>query len=165
MESTVITAGWRSPRLQKARISPNAAAVDTETKEKKLLTLKRPQVGRDLQQDTSLPLPTLKWGLGRGGSWLHPFWSLRYTACSWAPLGWSCLPSRCSITASSYDLAFPLQYCAHTEGGQDFRAVTEEKSRFIGQGYSIVPFPGHTNLKCLTTFSFTGLNFMYSNQF
>jgi len=35
MESTVITAGWQSPRLQKARISPNAAAVDTETKEKK----------------------------------------------------------------------------------------------------------------------------------
>lgn len=26
-------------------------------------------------------LPTLKWG----GSWLYPFWSLRYTACTWVP--------------------------------------------------------------------------------
>ena len=32
--------------------SPNAAAKDTEKKGEKLLTLGRPQVGRDLQQDT-----------------------------------------------------------------------------------------------------------------
>jgi len=34
----------------------------------------------------SLPLPTLKWGLGRDASWLHPCPSLRYIACTWAPL-------------------------------------------------------------------------------
>ena len=35
--------------------------------------------------------------------WLHPFWSLRYTACTWAPLGWPCLPTRYSVTGSSCD--------------------------------------------------------------
>jgi len=34
------------------RISSSAADMDAETKEKNLLTLGRPQVGRDLQQDT-----------------------------------------------------------------------------------------------------------------
>jgi len=60
----------------------------------------------------SPPLPTLKWlgGLGRGGSWLHPFLSFRYTACTWAPLGWPCLPTRCSITASGHNLTFPLHF-------------------------------------------------------
>ena len=55
------------------------------------------------------PLPSLKWGLGRDGSWLHPFQSLGSTACTWAPLGWPCLPTRCSITASGHDSAFLLQ--------------------------------------------------------
>jgi len=54
------------------------------------------------------PLPTLKWGLGRGGSWLHPFQALSCIACTWAPLGWPCLPTRCSISGSSHDLAFPV---------------------------------------------------------
>jgi len=36
--------------LQQVSISPSAA-VDAETKEKKLLTFRRPQVGRDFQQD------------------------------------------------------------------------------------------------------------------
>lgn len=44
----------------------------------------------------------------RGGSWLPPFWSLRSTACTWAPMGWPCLPTKYSITASSCDSAFPL---------------------------------------------------------
>lgn len=52
MENTVIIAGWQSPRLQQMRTSLNAAAVDSETKEENLLTLRRPQVGWDLQQDT-----------------------------------------------------------------------------------------------------------------
>ena len=56
------------------------------------------------------PLPTLKWGLGRGGSWLHPSQSFGCTAYSWALLGWPCLLTRCSITASSCDLAFLLHH-------------------------------------------------------
>jgi len=51
MESTVIVAEQHNPRLQKMRTSPNAPAVDTETKEEKLLTFRRPQVGSDLQGD------------------------------------------------------------------------------------------------------------------
>jgi len=47
-----------------------------------------------------------QWGLE--GSWLHPFWSLRCIACTWALLVWPCLPTRCSVTASGHDLAFPL---------------------------------------------------------
>jgi len=57
----------------------------------------------------SPPLTTLKWGLGRGGSWLHPFQSLRCIAYTWPPLGLPCLPTRCSIAVSDHDLAFPLQ--------------------------------------------------------
>lgn len=30
-------------------------------------------------------LLTLKWGVRRGVSWLHPFQSVRCTACTWAP--------------------------------------------------------------------------------
>ena len=45
-------AKWHNLRLQQMRTSPNAAAVDTETKEEKLLTFGRILVGRDLQQDT-----------------------------------------------------------------------------------------------------------------
>jgi len=52
MENTAKTAGWQSPRLQQVRRSPNAAAMDAETMEKKLLALGRALVGSDLQQDT-----------------------------------------------------------------------------------------------------------------
>jgi len=77
--------------------------------EKELLTFRRLQAHRDLQQEVpSPPVPTLKWGLGRGVSWLHPFQSLRCIAFTWAHLGWSCLPTRCSITGSGCDLAFLL---------------------------------------------------------
>ena len=58
----------------------------------------------------SPPLPTLKWGLGRDETRVHAFWSLRCIACTWAPLGWPCVPTRCSITVSSCDLAFPWLY-------------------------------------------------------
>mgnify|MGYP001853302158 CR=1 FL=1 len=49
MESTAIIAGWHNPRLQQMKTSPNAAAIDTETKEKNLLTFRMSLVGRDLQ--------------------------------------------------------------------------------------------------------------------
>jgi len=43
--------GWQSLWLQQMRTSPNAAAMDTEMEEKKLLTLGRSQVCGDLQRD------------------------------------------------------------------------------------------------------------------
>jgi len=51
MENTAITAGQQSSRLQQARINPSAAAIETKTKEKKLLTFRRPHIDRNLQQD------------------------------------------------------------------------------------------------------------------
>ena len=81
-------------------------------KGKKLLTLRRSTDKQASSERHPPPLPTLKWGLGRGGSWPHPFQSLRYIACTWTPQGWPCLPTRCSITVSGCDLAFPLQ-CYH----------------------------------------------------
>ena len=57
---------------------------------------------------SSSPLPTLKWGLGRGGSSLHRTCSCRGIAYTWAP--WPCLPTRCSITGSDHDLAFLLHH-------------------------------------------------------
>jgi len=51
-ENTAEIAGWQSQWLQQMRTSPNAAAVDAKTKEEKLLTSERSQVGKDLQRDT-----------------------------------------------------------------------------------------------------------------
>ena len=58
----------------------------------------------------SFSLPALKCGLGRGGSWLHSSRSLSSIACTWAPLGWPRLSTRCSITASRHDLHFHYIY-------------------------------------------------------
>ena len=44
----------------------------------------------------SPPQPIFKWGLG---------------SCTWAPLGWPCLPTSYSVTVSSHNLTFPLQEC------------------------------------------------------
>ena len=52
IESTAIAAQLYKPRLQQMKTRPNSAAVDTETKEENLLTITKPQVGRDLQRDT-----------------------------------------------------------------------------------------------------------------
>ena len=91
--------------------TPKCSSYKYRNEEKELLTFGRPQTDRNLQKEIpSPPLPTLKWGLGRGGSWLHPFWSLRSIACTWAPLGWPCLPTRCSIPVSAPDLAFSLHH-------------------------------------------------------
>ena len=51
MESTAITVEWHNARLQQTKTSPNAAAMDAETKEEKLLTSGRPPAARDHQQD------------------------------------------------------------------------------------------------------------------
>ena len=52
MESTATVAGWHNPRLQQMKTGLTTTAIDAETKEENLLTFKRPQAGRDLQQDT-----------------------------------------------------------------------------------------------------------------
>jgi len=51
VESIAIIVGWQSLWLQQMRTSPNAAAIDTEMKEKNLLTFGRPQIGKDLQEN------------------------------------------------------------------------------------------------------------------
>jgi len=91
------------------RICSNTTAIDTEIREKNYLPSEDLRYTGISSKIPLPPLPTLKWGLGRGASWIHLIWSLRNISCTWAPLGWPCLPTRCSITASSSDLAFPLQ--------------------------------------------------------
>lgn len=49
---TAIIVGWQSLWLEQMRTSPHATDIDTETKEQSSLNFGRPQVGRDLQQDT-----------------------------------------------------------------------------------------------------------------
>jgi len=48
MESTAVIAKWYNPRLQQMGTSPNTTTMDTETKEGKLLTFRRPQISKDL---------------------------------------------------------------------------------------------------------------------
>jgi len=64
-ESTAIKVGWQSPRIQQKRTNPNAV-IDTEMKEEKLLTSGRPQVGRDLQQNTLASTANPKMRSGKG---------------------------------------------------------------------------------------------------
>ena len=47
-------------------MSPNAATVDTETKEKKLFTLKKPQIDRNLQWDTLISTANPQMRSGKG---------------------------------------------------------------------------------------------------
>jgi len=58
-----MTAGWQSPRLQQVRIRPNAAAMDTETKERSCLSLEGFREAGISREKPSPPLPTLKWRL------------------------------------------------------------------------------------------------------
>ena len=62
-----------------------------------------------------------------GKGQIHPFWSLRGIACTWAPLGWPCLPTRCSITASSHHLPFLL----HSASKCDFNKNSKAFSLFL----------------------------------
>ena len=78
---------------------------------KELLTLRMPQVGRNLQQEMPLiPLPTLKWGLGRGGSWLHPPLPNTQVHCTHLSFPGLTLPAHQVLTVSGRDLAFPLHF-------------------------------------------------------
>lgn len=52
IESTVTEAGKHNPRLHQMRTSPNAEAVDTETKKEKALTFRRPPINREVQRNT-----------------------------------------------------------------------------------------------------------------
>jgi len=52
MEYTAVTAEQHNPRPQQIKTSTNAPAMGTKTKEDKLLTLRRPQIYRNLQEDT-----------------------------------------------------------------------------------------------------------------
>ena len=91
------------------RICPNAAAIVTKTKDKNLLSLGRPLIGRVLQQDTLSSTANPEMRSGKGWILSSPLLVTQYIAYTWAPLGWPCLPTRCSITASSCDLAFLIQ--------------------------------------------------------
>jgi len=96
-------------RPQQVQISLNEAAIHTEIKAGSCLLSEDLRYAGLSSKIPSPPLPTLKWGLGRGGSWLRLFQSFGCTACTWAPLGWPCLPTGCSVAVSSHDLAFLLQ--------------------------------------------------------
>jgi len=105
----MMTAEQQDPRPQQEKICTNTTAVGVEIKERSYLPSEDLRYSGISSEIPFPPLPTLTWGLGSCGSWLHPFCSLRCTACTWAPLGWSCIPTRCSVTASGHDSAFPLQ--------------------------------------------------------
>jgi len=82
MESAAMTAEQQGPRLQQVRICSYTTAVGTGIKERSCLPLEGLRYAEISGEITVPPLPTLNQRLGRGGSWLHPFWSLRYTACT-----------------------------------------------------------------------------------
>lgn len=77
IESTAIRAEQQGPRLQQVRTGSNTTAISTEIKERIRLPLEGLRYAEISNKTPSPPLPTLKWGLGRGGSWLQPFWSHR----------------------------------------------------------------------------------------
>lgn len=52
MESTTTVVEWHNPQLQQMKTSPSTAGIDKKKKEEKLPTFGRPQVDRDLHQDT-----------------------------------------------------------------------------------------------------------------
>lgn len=84
--------------LQRVRICSHATAVGIETRGKCCL----PSEGLRYLQ-------CLPFNEGGKGWILTPallVTQVHCIACTWAPLGWPCLPTRCSITASSCDLAF-----------------------------------------------------------
>jgi len=105
IESAAMTAEQQGSRLQQVRICSHATATGSEIKERSCLPSEYLRHIGIFSKIPPPPLPTLKWGLERSRSWLHPFWALRYIACTWAPLGWPCLPTRCSITGSIHEIS------------------------------------------------------------
>jgi len=115
MESAAMTAEQQGPRLQQVRICSNATAVGIEIKEGSCLP---PEylIYTGISSKIPLPpLPTLKWGLGSQ----DPPIPVSQVHCTWAPLGWSCPCTRCSITVSSLDLACPLQWYSRLHNEAD----------------------------------------------
>ena len=84
---TTIT-GQKGLRLQQVRTCSNAIAIDKETKRRSFIPLEGSRYTAIPSKIPLPPLPPLKRGLGRGGSWLQPFQSFRCIACTWALLGW-----------------------------------------------------------------------------
>ena len=98
----------RVARLQQVRIHSDMTAIGTEIKEKKLLTFRRPQIYRYLQRDTFSSTANPKMKSGKG--WiLTPPLLVTQVHTPGHPWVCPCLPTRCSITVSSCDLAFSLQ--------------------------------------------------------
>jgi len=81
-ERATMTKEQQGPGLQQVRIYSNATATGTEITERSC----SPSEGLSYAGISSKihfpPLPTLNRGLGRGGSWLHPFRSLRCIVCA-----------------------------------------------------------------------------------
>jgi len=72
MESTT-TAEQQNIDCSKWGLYLNTTVVDTEIKKSSCLPLEDLRRTGISTKIVLSPLPTLKWGLGRAGSWLHPF--------------------------------------------------------------------------------------------
>ena len=111
--SAFITWGeQQDPRPQWVRIRSEATAVGAEIRKRSCLPsegLWSPQIGRDLQRMyLCLHWQPLNEVWEGENSWPNPSSHSGAFACTWAPLGWPCLLTRCSITVSSHQLVFPL---------------------------------------------------------
>jgi len=76
MEIAAMTAEQQVPSLHPVRVFSNATAIGTEIKERSCLPLEGLRYTGISSKKLTPPLPPLNCGLGRGGSWLQPFWSL-----------------------------------------------------------------------------------------
>jgi len=83
IESAARTAEQQGSRLQWMGIYSNATTIGTEIKERSCLPSEGLTYTGVSTKIPSPPLPTLKWGLVKGASWLLPFQSLRKIAHTW----------------------------------------------------------------------------------
>ena len=100
------------PGCSKWRFAQVATAVGTEIKERSCLPSEALRYAGISNKIPLPPLPTLAWGLGRGGTSAHPLQSLRCTALHYMHLSSPglALPSHQVLTISSHNLAFPPQH-------------------------------------------------------